>query len=459
VELAMELHHGEGACSTCHHILSTDLALDVTTHAGSATIALVGSATSTGASFEVGDLVVGSVEGPSGPLNFVQNGAQLDVGVPSGTGDAQLTVDYTFAEHYSLDGWSTAEGVSFLWPYFCGNLFPCHSNPWDGLTFTLDVTGVPSGSVAVYPTEIPADAPSYQIALAVGPYVELPLGTTSDGTDVSVWYRTDVDDEKEARDGTKNLVDIFDFYEQTYGPYTFGTKVGSVSADWGGGAYGGMEHHPYWHIGQFDLGNPSVHAHEAGHGWYGDGVRLACWEDFVLSEGTDSYLEVHSQEVVANEDHWPDFGGWLDAICNVPDYGYYGQYIAAYPQTCDATIWDPLDNFTGVPYVKGACFYEDVGDLIGTDVLDQTLSDFYQLHVGGYAHMSDMIAALKAASPADAAEIDSLADEWLIQAACPTDAVARTSRGSPGPFCVNPKQTRPGTSRYRPPRNGSDRCG
>ena len=40
-------------------------------------------------------------------------------------------------------------------------------------------------------------------------------------------------------------------------------------------------------------------AHEAAHGWFGNGVRLRCWEDFVLSEGTASYLAARVLEEVA----------------------------------------------------------------------------------------------------------------------------------------------------------------
>nr|MBA3820833.1 hypothetical protein [Deltaproteobacteria bacterium] len=40
-------------------------------------------------------------------------------------------------------------------------------------------------------------------------------------------------------------------------------------------------------------------AHEAAHGWFGDGVRLRCWEDFVLSEGTVSNLAARALAQVA----------------------------------------------------------------------------------------------------------------------------------------------------------------
>ena len=49
--------------------------------------------------------------------------------------------------------------MTFTWPEFCGNLFPCASHPSDGLQFTIEVTGVPEGQTAIYPESIYTDAP------------------------------------------------------------------------------------------------------------------------------------------------------------------------------------------------------------------------------------------------------------------------------------------------------------
>ena len=65
---------------------------------------------------------------------------------------------------------------------------------------------------------------------------------------------------------------------------TFGKVAGSVSADWGPGDYGGMEHHPYWHVGKNDFKDEVTHVHEAVHGWFGDGVRI----DDVLLEAASA---------------------------------------------------------------------------------------------------------------------------------------------------------------------------
>ncbi|MCB9583789.1 MAG: hypothetical protein H6718_00235 [Polyangiaceae bacterium] len=168
-------------------VLSTDLRLDLGALQGEATITLRGG-TSEAASFEVRDLEITSVSDSQGPLNYVVNSGQLDVGVPAAADQVTLSVVYGFHGKTNFNGWMPSNGVSFLWPYFCGALYPCKSEPADGLKFTLDVTGYDPGSMAVYPSSIPADAPSYIPAVAVGSYTKLDLGKTQRGTTVSTWH-------------------------------------------------------------------------------------------------------------------------------------------------------------------------------------------------------------------------------------------------------------------------------
>src|SRR5262249_50281055 len=163
---------------------------------------------------------------------------KLDVGVPA---DGQLTVDYTFHTFTGFKGWS-ASGWTFTWPYYCGDLFPCHSSPADGLKFSLSITAdLPSGNQLVYPHTIAADAPSYMVAWASGAYTYTNLGMTRAGTTVGTWILAG--DDAAGMRGTAHLKDYFDWYEQNLGAYTFGTDVAVVDVAWGAGAYGGMEHH------------------------------------------------------------------------------------------------------------------------------------------------------------------------------------------------------------------------
>ncbi|MEO0605926.1 MAG: hypothetical protein AAF211_31145, partial [Myxococcota bacterium] len=244
------------AADWARDVRSTDLTLDLVSGEGFAEIHVAPVRRSSTASFEIGDLYVQSVEGEGGPLDFVVGSGTLHVRLPPGS--ERVAVTYGFFDHSALsDGWMPAQGASMVWPTNCGNLFPCRSTPADGLRFALDVVA-PAGDVVVFPKEIPTEAPSYMVGVATGPYEELSLGITGAGTEVSVWWRTDVDTLAEATQGTAHLLAVFDFLERTYGPYAYGDKVGSVSVDWSESSFGGMEHHPTWHVAQRHLGEEEV---------------------------------------------------------------------------------------------------------------------------------------------------------------------------------------------------------
>lgn len=401
------------AANAARELVDADLDLDLDARLGAVTL-VVGASDVPGLTLEKGDLTILSVEDHEGPLAFRVSGRQLDVGVPASKGTYQISIHYRFERHRAAVGWMPAHGVTFLWPTFCGNLFPCHSDPADGLTFSLDVSGVPDGETAIYPTRIPTDAPSYMPALAVAKFRELDLGRTAAGTEVRAWYLPG--QAEAARRGTANLRGVFEFLETTYGPYRFGTKVGSVSANWEPNPTGGMEHHPYWHVGKDDFNDEEVHAHEAAHGWFGNGVRIACWEDFVLSEGTTSYISARALES-QGVDVWPQFDEILAFDCNPR----HGSNTEALLDTCGEIdlLHHPL--WSTVPYMKGARFYKEVAAVIGVETVDAVISDFYIQNVGKAARMSAMVDALRAAAGADADAVTALEAAWLRTEACPGD--------------------------------------
>lgn len=296
----------------------------------------------------------------------------------------QITVRYAFHEQHDGDGW-LASGSTLLWPYHCGNLFPCNSDPNDGLTFELEVGDAPQP--LIYPSQVATDTPAYVLAWAMGDYTEHELGATSHGTRLSVWHLPG--GEARALSGTRDLVSAFDYFETALGAYAFGDHAGSVEADWQGGAYGGMEHHPYSHVGSGSMGDASTHIHEAAHGWFGDGVRIACWEDFVLSEGTVSYLTARATGAVLGADAeaavWSSYEGRLQSAMQS------SALKVAWPEGCGEI--DILEDrlFSSVPYMKGAFFYRALERRIGVDVLMGALAVFYTEHVGGAATMSELL--------------------------------------------------------------------
>ena len=390
-------------------VIDTRLAFDVTAMTATATVTFGASATP-GATVEVGDLVIDSVRIGGTAIDSARTGAKLDLALPASDGPTPVEFAYQWKPKANFDGASSG-GFTFVWPYFCGNLFPCHSDPSDGTTFTLDVTGVPASSMAVFAPAI-TEAPAYQVAWAIDAFSELSLGTTTAGTQVSIFHRSN--ELARAQQGGANLVAVFDWLETTIGPYRFGNKVGTVSVNWPAGAFGGMEHHPLWHISAGSLSSEETNAHEAAHGWFGDGIRIECWEDFVLSEGTVTYLAGRALEVVApavGAATWQSYETELNGIAGTDP---------VWPQSCN-TVDILQDNlFTNAPYIRGAFFYRALAQKLGADMVDQILAAFYAAHAGKAATMMDMLATIQQVAGYDAT---ACAETWLRS----------TTRPAPGP--------------------------
>ena len=127
------------AIFTVLHIVSTALEVDLASYEAMATIAITAGESGT-ASFEAQGLEVGAVrDGDGDPLVFEKSGGALTIEVPAGEENPVVVVEYSFDEAPPYEGYM-AEGVTLTWPTFCGNLFPCHSAPRDGVTFELAIT-------------------------------------------------------------------------------------------------------------------------------------------------------------------------------------------------------------------------------------------------------------------------------------------------------------------------------
>jgi aminopeptidase N len=398
------------AADLARDVIDTRLRLDLATHEGSADLTVAASATSHGLTLEIGDLTIASVGAVGGdgvtPLMYAVEDGRVDIGLAPGADDVVVRIEYSFADHDAFDGWMPDSGLSFLWPTFCGNLYPCHSNPADGSTFEMAVTGAPAGAELVFPATIPSSAPTYMPALAVGDYTYERLGETTAGTEVGIWYLPGERDTMRA--GAASLEQYFEYFEATYGAYSFGTRVASVSAPWGPGAYGGMEHHPYWHVATDALGAAEVHAHEAAHGWFGNGVRIECWEDFVLSEGLASYLAARAIEAAdgpaAGTAIWADYQDQLERAVE------RGDTIALPDSSCNEIDILTHAIWSNIPYMKGAFFMRAVETAVGRAELDAALRAFYEANVGRAARMQDLLDAIETDTGFDPS---ALADDWL----------------------------------------------
>ncbi|WP_170319869.1 M1 family metallopeptidase [Polyangium spumosum] len=397
------------------NIQRTALTVDLETKTATAVIDLASSQMSTGASFEAAGLEIVSVSNAQGPLKWALAQGQLDIGVPKNLGSATVTIEYTFKEQAQFQG-LMAKGSTLVWPYFCGNLFPCHSDPADGTTFELTVTGAPAGMTTVHPVAIGIDAPSYQIAWATGSYTKLDLGTTFQGVKVVAHYLPG--GEADAQKGTAALLDVMNFYEQTLGGYPFGGEAGAVAVDWGPTAYGGMEHHPYWHVSTIAMGDPWIQAHEAAHGWFGGGVRPACWEDFVLSEGTVSYLEARAIAAVMGADEGTKLWTHYQSRLNTAMAGAASKI--AWPEGCGEVDILKDQLFGDIAYMKGAFFFRALEAKIGTSKLDPSLKAFFLKYKGRAARFSELLDIVKSVGGYDAT---ACATAWLRSEAVPAEQV------------------------------------
>jgi len=323
-----------------------------------------------------------------------------------------IHIDYHFSREKQGEGFAK-NGSTVVWPYYCGNLFPCRSGPSDGIQFELSLSGYASGQKAIYPEALIADAPSYTLAFAIGRYTCQDLGKTAAGTVLQVCWLPN--GKTKALKGTRALTAAFDWLEQNIGSYTFGKRAGSVAVAWGPSTAGGMEHHPYWHVATSEMDLPITHVHEAVHGWYGTGIRMQCWEDFVLSEGTTSYLAARALGAVtdaATEDAiWADYRETLMATLEDED-------IVAWPSTCGKVDILKGGLFSNIVYMKGAFFWRAVADALTPEVLDAVLARFYETHVGTATTMTALVAAIQDDTGFDPGP---LVQHWLLARGNPFD--------------------------------------
>ena len=394
-------------------ILHIDLHLDLAKKTGLAAIRLAAT-TTTVASFDVSGLKVTSVQQGAVDLNYKVLDGILDVGVPADTKPSTVQVRYSLdtVPAYSMQGWM-ASGSSLTWPDHCGNLFPCHPDPADGITFDLEVVGLPAGQTAVYAPSIATAAPAYMLAFATGNYSWTSLGQTKAGTEVGFWTTPDL--QADSVKGTIGLLAVLEWYEETLGPYPFGKRTGPVSVDWGSFFLGGFESHPYWHVARPVMTDTLIHAHEAAHAWFGDGVRPQCWEDLVLSEGLATYLAGRAVEELqgaqAGKNVFSNYEATLEKLIAK------GVDPIANPDSCGALDIEADLLFTKIPYMKGALFLRAAAELVGTEQLEAALSSFYKEKVGKAATMQDLVDHIGQKTQQDLAP---LAKTWLKSKGIPS---------------------------------------
>jgi hypothetical protein len=111
------------------NIAATHLDVHLADHTATATIELEKNGN---VELEASGLAIAHVHDDRGNRHFTKTASgKLRVANARGA----LVVDYGFSVQDNADG-LLAGGSTVIWPYFCGNLFPCHSQPADGTTFS-----------------------------------------------------------------------------------------------------------------------------------------------------------------------------------------------------------------------------------------------------------------------------------------------------------------------------------
>jgi hypothetical protein len=224
-------------------VVATGLTIDLTAMTGTAVIEL-GASTGPGASLEVGDLDIRAVRAGDVDVPFARTGAQLDLGVAAAP--TTITIDYAWRLPRRLRRRRRRRLHADLAvllrqpvpvPVAARRRQPLHAGdhqpagrPDRGLPGELTTSRRPissrgrSAPTCARRSVAPPPAPRSCVELSERGH----RGRRGTAPSTSRGLRL-------ARAATS-------------GPYRFGAEVGSVSAHWGAGAYGGMEHHPLWHV-------------------------------------------------------------------------------------------------------------------------------------------------------------------------------------------------------------------
>ena len=128
-----------------------------------------------------------------------------------------ITIRFSFAS-FRTGGWVLAKnttgayGTSSSWPYYCGNIYPCHASLGDSSTYQLKLTNLPAGDMAVYAEKVLFPSPSYLPAFTVGKYKHMKLGRTAFGTDIGAYHLPGA--EEVTKNATSYYLKSFEWFEK-----------------------------------------------------------------------------------------------------------------------------------------------------------------------------------------------------------------------------------------------------
>ncbi len=273
--------------------------------------------------------------------------------------------------------------ATILWPYQSGSLFPSVSDPADGASFKLDVKGPQGATVITNSTT--HQVPSYDVALYVAKDLEKHEGGKSkDGVAVSFYTRPGTVTPELMKKNLEVARKSLDFYSSWLGPYAFGKELKGIEAVSEGFSMehpGAIAYTPSM-ISDPDSA-PAVIAHEIGHHWFGNNVRVKDW-NFWMSEGFTTYLENRAMEEIEGTDK--ALGAWKNgkefsqrSMRNVP-------HSLIPPDNTDVNT-----VFNRVPYDGGAWLLRSLEQRFGRPKFDELLKGFYNAFKNKPADTMDFV--------------------------------------------------------------------
>ena len=370
---------------------------------------------------------------------------------PLAPGKATIRIDYTgqlpTRDQEGLFR-QTEAGRTYLYSQFeatgARRAFPCFDEPTFKVPWQLTLH-VPDGMVALSNTPVEKESPgqagartrtvvfrktrplpSYLVALAVGPFDLVDIGTAGrKRTPMRIAVpRGRAAETRYARKATGEIIDGLERYFDMPYPYE---KLDSVVIP---SFIGAMENpglityaasiilaRPHEETTQFQKHYASIAAHEIGHHWFGDLVTMNWWDDIWLNESFATFI---ADRVV---DDWQK--GWRIALERITsaERAFAGDSLIAARKVHNPILehGDIEGSFDEISYQKGGALLDMFEGWMGRDRFRQAIRRYIAAHAWGNAASRDFIAALAAESKP---EIAAAFESFLEQGGIPLVSVA-----------------------------------
>jgi aminopeptidase N len=141
--------------------------------------------------------------------------------------------------------------------------------------------------------------------------------------------------------------------------------------------------------------------HEMAHQWFGDLVTMQWWDDLWLNE---SFAEFSAAMAAAEATRFTQ--AWTTMAASRKTWGYWqDQLPSTHPIAGDVpTLSQAMANFDGISYAKGAAVLKQLVAYVGREQFFTGIKAYFAEHAWGNATLTDLLAALSAASGKDLAD-------------------------------------------------------